>query len=65
MSKAQDSTDYGALFEKLTGTDSITEEQDRDGARGDRAVEDDLAEYVDETARADGLEEAVSEPDTG
>lgn len=65
MSKATDSTDYAALFEKVTGTTAIVEEQDRTTADGDREIDDDLTEYVDETARADGLDEAVGEPETG
>lgn len=65
MSKASDSTDYGALFEKVTGETAVVEEQEETTAGSEREVDDELSEYVDETAREDGLEEAVSEPDTG
>jgi len=62
MSKSQASGEYGALFEKVTGETEIVDEQDDTG--DEREVADDLAEYVDETARNDGLDEAVAEPDT-
>jgi len=64
MSKSRSGADYGALFEKVTGETSVVDEQDAEEADGEREVADDLSSYVEETAREDGLDEAVSEPDT-
>jgi hypothetical protein len=64
MSKSQSGADYGALFEKVTGETSVVEEQDAEEANGEREVDDDLSEYLDEATREDGLDEAVAEPDT-
>ena len=64
MSKSQSGADYGALFEKVTGETAVVDEQDAEQAENERAVEDDLAAYLDESTRADGLDEAVAEPDT-
>lgn len=64
MSKSKSGADYGALFEKVTGETSVVDEQDAQEAESERAVEDDLSEYLDEATRADGLDEAVAEPDT-
>jgi erythromycin esterase-like protein len=64
MSKSQSGADYGALFEKVTGETSVVDEQDAEEAENERAVEDDLAAYIDESTRDDGLDEAVAEPDT-
>lgn len=64
MSKTQSGADYGALFEKVTGETSVVDEQDAEEADGEREVDDDLSEYLDEATREDGLDEAVAEPDT-
>ncbi|MFC6951797.1 hypothetical protein [Halorubellus litoreus] len=64
MSKSQSGADYGALFEKVTGETEVVEEQDTEEANGEREVDDDLSEYLDEATREDGLDEAVAEPDT-
>jgi hypothetical protein len=63
MSKSQSGADYGALFERVTGETSVVDEQDAQEAENEREVADDLAEYLDEATREDGLDEAVSEPD--
>lgn len=64
MSKSQSGADYGALFEKVTGETELVDEQDAEEANGEREVDDDLSEYLDEATREDGLDEAVAEPDT-
>ncbi|NHN42187.1 hypothetical protein G9C85_11195 [Halorubellus sp. JP-L1] len=64
MSKSRSGTDYGALFEKLTGETEVVEEQDAAEANGEREVADDLSSSIDEAMREDGLDEAVADPDT-
>jgi|GEM_PF-770458 hypothetical protein len=64
MSKSRSSGDYGDLFEKVTGETELVDEQDENEADSEREVDDEIASYVDESARDDGLDEAVAEPDT-
>ncbi|WP_257299577.1 hypothetical protein [Haloarchaeobius sp. FL176] len=64
MSKTQSGSDYGALFEKVTGETELVEEQDRSAAESERAVDEEIESYVERTVRDDGLDEAVEAPDT-
>lgn len=64
MSKTQSGSDYGALFQKVTGETEFVDEQDETAAGADREVDDEIESYVEQTARDDGLDEAVAAPDT-
>jgi hypothetical protein len=64
MSKSQSGSDYSALFEKVTGETEFVDEQDESAAESQREVDEEIESYVEQTARDDGLDEAVEAPDT-
>lgn len=55
--------DLGSLFVAVTGRSTVVERQRPDANRRvDDGEESPLAAYLDATARADGLEDAIDDP---
>mgnify|MGYP006291176053 CR=1 FL=1 len=55
--------DLGSLFGSVTGRSTVVEHQRRDrNHRVDEGEESPLAAYLDASARADGLDDAIDDP---
>lgn len=62
MSSTPRDDDLGELFVNVTGESTLTEAQEQEHQSG-RYDESRLSEEVTDIAQADGLEEAVDQPD--
>lgn len=59
-------THFATLFESITGQTTITERQRSDilVRLDENGAESTVADYIDTAATADGLEDAIDEPET-